>query len=305
MEALRALKPDEARALLLKAEGLSYDEIGRRFGWTYTKVNRSIAEGRKRFLKVYSGIESGEACAAYEEALDALAAGAATTAQVVSIRPHLRHCSACRATVRQMRFSRTKRLALFAPFAWLSRLLSRPEVVQLTSSGGGRFGPAAGLIGLCLTGAGAGAACVMTGALPAAPIIAQVQSDEPEPRRPTAAATKPKAAKKPVVVVRSKPVSTRVEPPPRVYRALATPTPTPRPAPPRKQATAKRKPVVATKRKRVTEFNFEGRAVAKPVAPAPVVARAANAQDSPPPPQRSGGGGAATSAGGEFGFEGG
>src|SRR5690242_4788979 len=46
VEALRALKPDEARALLLKAEGLSYDEIGRRFGWSYTKVNRSITEGR-------------------------------------------------------------------------------------------------------------------------------------------------------------------------------------------------------------------------------------------------------------------
>ena len=62
VEALKALKPDEARALLLKAEGLSYDEIGRRFGWSYTKVNRSIAEGRKRFLKVYRGIESGETC---------------------------------------------------------------------------------------------------------------------------------------------------------------------------------------------------------------------------------------------------
>ena len=38
VEALRALKPDEAKALMLKAEGLSYDEIGRRFGWTYTKA---------------------------------------------------------------------------------------------------------------------------------------------------------------------------------------------------------------------------------------------------------------------------
>ncbi len=75
VEALKALKPDEARALLLKAEGLSYDEIGRRFGWTYTKVNRSIAEGRKRFLNVFSEIESGEACAAYEDTLDALARG--------------------------------------------------------------------------------------------------------------------------------------------------------------------------------------------------------------------------------------
>src|SRR5690242_9432152 len=39
VEALNALKPDEARALLLKAEGMSYQEIGNRFGWTYTKVN--------------------------------------------------------------------------------------------------------------------------------------------------------------------------------------------------------------------------------------------------------------------------
>src|SRR3954464_12991409 len=38
VEALKALKPDEARALLLKAEGMSYQEIGSRFGWTYTKV---------------------------------------------------------------------------------------------------------------------------------------------------------------------------------------------------------------------------------------------------------------------------
>ncbi len=37
-EALRGLKPDEARALLLKAEGLSYGEIGEHLGWTYTKV---------------------------------------------------------------------------------------------------------------------------------------------------------------------------------------------------------------------------------------------------------------------------
>jgi RNA polymerase sigma factor (sigma-70 family) len=38
VEALRALKPDEAKALMLKAQGLSYQEIGRRFGWTYTNA---------------------------------------------------------------------------------------------------------------------------------------------------------------------------------------------------------------------------------------------------------------------------
>ena len=59
VEALRALKPDEARALLLKAEGLSYQEIGRHFGWTYTKVNRSITEGRARFLKAFTRHRGG------------------------------------------------------------------------------------------------------------------------------------------------------------------------------------------------------------------------------------------------------
>ena len=35
-EALRALKPQEVRALTLKAEGYSYVEIGEITGWTYT-----------------------------------------------------------------------------------------------------------------------------------------------------------------------------------------------------------------------------------------------------------------------------
>ena len=42
-EALRALKPDEAKALMLKAHGLSYDEIGARCGWSYTNVMSTIA----------------------------------------------------------------------------------------------------------------------------------------------------------------------------------------------------------------------------------------------------------------------
>ncbi len=37
-EALRELKPHEIRALLLKAEGYSYNEISELTGWSYTKV---------------------------------------------------------------------------------------------------------------------------------------------------------------------------------------------------------------------------------------------------------------------------
>lgn len=299
VEALKALKPDEARALLLKAEGMSYDEIGKRFGWTYTKVNRSIAEGRKRFLNVFSEIESGEACATYSDTLDALSRGQATSVQMVSIRPHLRHCAACRATVRQMRFSRTRRIALLAPFGWISRVLSRPEVVQMSSTGGGRLGPAAALVGLCLSGAGAGAACMLTGALPAPAIIAAADRAEPTPT------STPRAKKSTLKTVKPTPTPT-VKPSPRTFAATATPSPT-RPKAKRKQAKSK---LVATKKPR-NEFGFEGDPAPKST-PAPVTASAARAGGT----SSSGGGasnGSSTSSGGgsstsaksaEFGFEG-
>jgi DNA-directed RNA polymerase specialized sigma24 family protein len=53
---LAALKPQERRALALKAEGYSYAEIQELTGWTYTKVNRCLAEGRKRFLELFAAI---------------------------------------------------------------------------------------------------------------------------------------------------------------------------------------------------------------------------------------------------------
>jgi DNA-directed RNA polymerase specialized sigma24 family protein len=41
-----ALDRDERRALSLLAAGYSYREIGQLTDWTYTKVNRCVAEGR-------------------------------------------------------------------------------------------------------------------------------------------------------------------------------------------------------------------------------------------------------------------
>jgi RNA polymerase sigma factor (sigma-70 family) len=43
---LGRLKPDERRAVSLHAAGFTYLEIGRRYGWTHTKVNRCLYEGR-------------------------------------------------------------------------------------------------------------------------------------------------------------------------------------------------------------------------------------------------------------------
>jgi RNA polymerase sigma factor (sigma-70 family) len=284
VEALKALKPDEARALLLKAEGLSYEEIGKRFGWSYTKVNRSITEGRKRFLNVFGEIESGEACETYSEVLSALAAGSATSAQVVSIRPHIRHCAACRATVREMRFSRIRRLALFGPFAWLERLLARPEIYAL--SGGGRFGPAAAALGLCLSGVGA-ATCVMTGAIPAAAPLIAVVDEKPEPKPPEKKA-KRKATKR--AAPTPTPVATVA-----VARTESTPTPPKKPTV-RKPAPVKKK--VASK----GEFGFEAKAPKDSSTPAPVKASVSSVGGGG---QNTGGSAPAATSGGEFGFEGG
>jgi RNA polymerase sigma factor (sigma-70 family) len=50
-DAMPALKPDERIALLSQMLGYSYDEIGHANGWTYTKVNRCLTEGRRALRK--------------------------------------------------------------------------------------------------------------------------------------------------------------------------------------------------------------------------------------------------------------
>ncbi|MDO8188035.1 sigma-70 family RNA polymerase sigma factor [Conexibacter sp. JD483] len=99
-EALRGLKPQEMTALALRAEGLSYKEICARTGWTYTRTNRTINEGRRALLARLSAIESGAECARWFPLLSLLADGEATARELSELRPHLRSCPACRATLR-------------------------------------------------------------------------------------------------------------------------------------------------------------------------------------------------------------
>lgn len=101
-EALKTLKADELRAVWLRALGLTYEEIRSETGWTWTKVNRCLAEGRTRFLDHYSGIESGEVCRRWAPVLSAMVDGEATSQDVLAVRPHLRNCPSCRATLRDL-----------------------------------------------------------------------------------------------------------------------------------------------------------------------------------------------------------
>jgi len=58
---LRALKRDQARALAARMLGWSYREIADAFGWSYTKTNRCVTEGRAALREL---LADGDAAAA-------------------------------------------------------------------------------------------------------------------------------------------------------------------------------------------------------------------------------------------------
>jgi RNA polymerase sigma factor (sigma-70 family) len=118
-EALGHLKPHEIRALVLKAEGFSYREICAMTGWSYTKVNRLLTEGRRAFLRRVSGIERGADCARYEPLLSALADGEASADDLARLRPHMQTCLSCRAALREFRAA-PGRVASVVPAAALT-----------------------------------------------------------------------------------------------------------------------------------------------------------------------------------------
>jgi len=99
-EALAALKTDEARALTLQAAGLSYGEIATRLGWTATKTNRALTEGRAGFRLRYAELESGEACRRWATMIADGREG--SLAERARLRAHLRGCAGCRATAREL-----------------------------------------------------------------------------------------------------------------------------------------------------------------------------------------------------------
>jgi RNA polymerase sigma factor (sigma-70 family) len=188
-EALRALKPAERRALGLLAEGYSYAEIGALTGFSRTKVNRVLAEGRDRFRQVSAESEDGTRCRELRPLLSAFCDGETGDGDANLVREHLRACGRCRATARAYRGA-PRIVAGLAPLLPPTRSLLgrvRDLISGMTSKlpglGGGK-GPAAQLaaggpsaaagvagmaklLAICAGATGTVAACVVTGALPA------------------------------------------------------------------------------------------------------------------------------------------
>ncbi len=188
-EALQSLKPQELRALSLLAEGYSYREISGITGWTRTKVNRCLAEGRARFREVISSSESGGRCDQLSAALSAFCDGEASARDAGLLREHLRACAHCRATLREFRAAPPAAAALAPGLAALT-LLDRLQaalaglgyriagrsgpaedaISQVTASGGARGAGLAlslKLLATCLGTVGGAAVGLATGVLPA------------------------------------------------------------------------------------------------------------------------------------------
>ena len=102
-EALGQLKPQEIRALQLKAEGYRYHEICEITGWSYTKVNRCLTEGRRALRAMLTRIEGGVECDKLSRLVAALADGDATAQDLAMLEPHLKTCLSCRARLKQLR----------------------------------------------------------------------------------------------------------------------------------------------------------------------------------------------------------
>ncbi len=186
-EALGTLKPAELRALTLLAEGYSYAEIGEMTGFSQTKVNRVLAEGRDRFRKLLSSSEDGSRCRELRPLLSAFCDGEASHDEATTVREHLRACAHCRSTMRAYRAA--PRIAVALPTLPASRsLLERAHdlfaglgsrlpgigggdsTAQIAAAGGARGAGAltlAKLLTLCAGAAGVTTACVATGVVPA------------------------------------------------------------------------------------------------------------------------------------------
>ena len=281
-EALGRLKPQEIRALLLKAEGYSYREISAITGWTYTKVNRCLTEGRRAFIERLAGIEAGSECERLLPLVSALADREASAEDLRALRPHLKTCLTCRARLREFRAA-PKRVAVLLPPVALAagpgRLRSLCEsLLGAAQHKAAALGERAHTAAELAAGQKVAAVAATTAALAGggAGVKEIAVADHPQPKSRQAKPARPK------------PEAPTPTPAPAPAPAPSPPMPPPRPAPQQTQAPAQQ-------------------AAPKPPPPPPDPATefapgAAPAPAPSPAPRRSASGGSTGGGGsGEFG----
>jgi RNA polymerase sigma factor (sigma-70 family) len=135
-EALAQLKPGEVECLLLKALGYSYDEIAEKTGFSFTKVNRCLTEGRKRFFERFAQIESGQRCTRLRGLLLADGEHLQGTEEHKMLKTHLRTCASCRAALRDYRSLPPQLAELLPPALLADSLDERSPLARIYDTAG-------------------------------------------------------------------------------------------------------------------------------------------------------------------------
>lgn len=102
-DAMTSLNEAERVCLLLRTAGVSRAEIGSMTGYTDRKVERSIVRARKRLHAWHLDLATGEKCQKVQDALERVADHEADDRDRRMVSRHVRHCGACRATLRSRR----------------------------------------------------------------------------------------------------------------------------------------------------------------------------------------------------------
>lgn len=102
-DAMTSLNEAERVCLLLRTAGVSRAEIGSMTGYTDRKVERSIVRARKRLHAWHLDLARGEKCQKVQDALERVADHEADDRERRMVSRHVRHCGACRATLRARR----------------------------------------------------------------------------------------------------------------------------------------------------------------------------------------------------------
>jgi RNA polymerase sigma factor (sigma-70 family) len=268
-EALQALKPQELRALTLLAEGYSYAEIGEITGFSQTKVNRCLAEGRERFRELVTRSEVGDRCRELGPLLSAFCDGEAKPAEVAELREHLRACAQCRATVRTYRATPAAAAALAPAIPLDSSLWERARDALgdlLGRFGGGASQAAAGsgvggvaavakVAAVCVGVAGSATACVAAGLVPA-PLGLGADRETPAVER--------RLSEIPLPAQQQPDEERQTTPPAPEPKRQPTPAPAPEPEPESEPVAAEPAPVPSESESEATEYVPPPEPVAEP-----------------------------------------
>lgn len=120
-EALLRINPEQARCLLLRAEGLTYDEIAEATGFSYAKVHRALTEGRRMYRGLLGRIESGAECRRVAPLISLLVDDEIGETDRTDIELHLKNCANCRATRREFTLAPQQLASAFPVAAALSK----------------------------------------------------------------------------------------------------------------------------------------------------------------------------------------